>query len=204
MLITLTGMMGCGKSSVGRALALQLGLPFLDLDEVIRQRTGKTIPEFFAEGGESAFRRFEQDTLEALLTEEAIQGVLALGGGTVTTPACAQMVRECSHCIYLRTEPDTLIRRLSEQTCGRPLLQTDDLAGRITSLLEERAPLYEAVAHQVIDTDGDSVESLVQKIENGIIFAEKNQNELKYDDKASCRQADSSRNDSPLRKCDIS
>lgn len=173
MLITLTGMMGCGKSSVGRALALWLGVPFRDLDEVIRQRTGKTIPEIFAEGGEPAFRQLEQEALEAVLSEESIQGVLALGGGTVTTPECAQLIRERTWCVYLRTRPETLLRRLSDLTDGRPLLQTGDRMGRISFLLEQRAPLYESVAHLVIDTDDDSIENLVLKIGNGIIFAEK-------------------------------
>ncbi|MBO6081502.1 MAG: shikimate kinase [Bacteroidales bacterium] len=174
MLIALTGMMGCGKSSVGRALALWLGVPFQDLDEVIEQRTGKSIPEIFAEGGEAAFRRLEQEALEALLADRSVSGVLALGGGTVTTPACAELIREHSHCIYLRTSPETLVERLGRQPGGRPLLQTDDPAARIAALLEERAPLYESVASQILDTDAFSIENLVQKIGNGIIFAENN------------------------------
>ena len=87
--------MGCGKSSVGRELSRLLCCPFMDLDDVIEEKSGRTIPEIFAAGGEIAFRQMELATLQSIveqLPEETV--VLALGGGTVITPECAELVHE--------------------------------------------------------------------------------------------------------------
>lgn len=167
MILSLTGMMGCGKSSVGRALARRLGVPFFDLDELICQRSGKDIPTLFREGGEPGFRHLEQQTLEALLDDGPESTfVLSLGGGTVLTPACAALVRERTRCFYLRARPETLQRRLSRDPGARPLLQDEHVPERIRALLEEREPIYESVASDRIDTDPLPIDALVGKIEN--------------------------------------
>mgnify|MGYP003313262708 CR=1 FL=1 len=91
--------MGCGKSSVGRKLSQLLCCPFMDLDSVIEERTGRSIPDIFANDGEAAFRQMELDTLQNILREVGRQSVLSLGGGTVMTPECAELVREKTTCI---------------------------------------------------------------------------------------------------------
>ena len=111
MTISLTGFMGCGKSSTGRALAERLGARFMDLDAEIVARDGRTIPEIFREGGEAAFRAVELETLRAVL-DEAAQApgdvVLALGGGTLTVPAAREIILAETECVFLRTRFETI------------------------------------------------------------------------------------------------
>ena len=229
--------MGCGKSSVGRKLSQLLCCPFMDLDSVIEDRTGRSIPEIFANEGEAAFRQMELETLQNILREVGRQSappapshfvgpgrsccrrllaakvhwticpvahdpyagvrecqfrtsasqpistqiVLSLGGGTVMTPECAELVRENTTCIYLRASVDTLASRLASEAEGRPLLNpahnpgsTDnnnslnepatDLRTRIESLMSRRASTYEATAHMTIDTDDLSIDEIAQTL----------------------------------------
>ncbi len=168
--------MGCGKSSVGRRLSELLCCRFMDLDEVIESREGRTIPEIFAADGEAAFRRMEHEALKMVIDEYSSSTagnlVLALGGGTVMTPECAATVHECTYCIYLRATVDTLVSRLAPESAGRPMLQspassqasassqqpdTYALRGRITALMSVRSSVYESVAHQIIETDGKAI-----------------------------------------------
>ena len=177
-IIALTGFMGCGKSSVGRRLSELLCCPYMDLDAVIEERTGRSIPDIFASDGEAAFRQMELETLQNILEEVGKQIILSLGGGTVMTAECAELVREKTLCIYLRTGVETLVDRLSSGTEGRPLLNPEaddsnnsqkksdtDLRTRIESLMFRRASTYEATAHITIDTDGLSVDDLAHSIQ---------------------------------------
>ena len=210
--------MGCGKSSVGRRLSELLCCPYMDLDAVIEERTGRSIPDIFASDGEDAFRQMELETLHNILEEVGKQNapsapshsgaagpspyagvrecqfrtsasqptskqiILSLGGGTVMTAECAELVREKTLCIYLRTGVETLVDRLSSETEGRPLLNPEshpeaddsnnsqkksdtDLRTRIESLISGRASTYEATAHITIDTDGLSVDDLAHSIQ---------------------------------------
>ena len=162
MMISLTGFMGCGKSSVGRELSRLLCCPFMDLDSVIEYNAGRTIPEIFASDGEAVFRQMEKETLrEAVAQPSSI--VLALGGGTVMTKECAEMVHEKTLCIYLRASVDTLVRNLSDEGEGRPMLH-GDLQNRIEELMALRSAIYEKTAHIVIDTDGKSIEEIASEI----------------------------------------
>ncbi len=160
MLITLTGFMGSGKTTVGRILADALGCPFLDLDDLIVKKGGKSIPDIFAQDGEPAFRQ-----LEARLLRQTVEkygestAVLSLGGGAVTTPASATLVHEKTVCIYLRATLDTLLERLAGESAGRPLADAS-LAERLAA----REPLYEKTAHVVIDTDGLTPEDVSDEI----------------------------------------
>lgn len=170
MILCLTGMMGCGKSSAGRLLAERLGVPFLDLDNLIETRTGRSIPEIFATDGEAAFRVRERETLGEILDRSG-SCVLALGGGTVMTPACADLVRNRTCCVYLRTGGETLFLRLTsgrQETAGRPLLgsaqDTEALRRRIVRLLDERDPVYAAVARHTVDTDGLPLPEVADRI----------------------------------------
>ena len=160
MLITLTGFMGSGKTTVGRILADALGCPFLDLDEMIVKKAGKSIPDIFAQDGEPAFRQ-----LEARLLRQTVEkyggstAVLSLGGGAVTTAASATLLHEKTVCIYLRATLDTLMDRLAGETAGRPLADAS-LAERLAA----REPLYEKTAHVTIDTDGLTPEEVSDEI----------------------------------------
>lgn len=160
MLITLTGFMGSGKTTVGRILADALGCPFLDLDDLIVKKAGKSIPDIFAQDGEPAFRQ-----LEARLLRQTVEkygestAVLSLGGGAILAPASATLVHEKTVCIYLRATLDTLLFRLEGESAGRPLADAS-LAERLAA----REPLYEKTAHVVIDTDGLTPEEVSDEI----------------------------------------
>ena len=159
-MITLTGFMGSGKTTVGKVLADFLGCPFMDLDDLIVKKAGKSIPEIFAEDGEAAFRQLEARLLRQTVekyTENTV--VLALGGGAVTAPASAALLREKTVCIYLRATLETLLSRLEGETAGRPLADAS-LADRLAA----REPLYEQTAHVIIDTDGLSPDEVADEI----------------------------------------
>ena len=161
--------MGCGKSSVGRKLSQLLCCPFMDLDQVIEERAGRTIPEIFSQNGEPAFRQIELEALQYVVSDtdhEQPTGsmVLALGGGAVMTAECAEIIRTDTKCIYLRASVDTLMEHLEGQTDNRPLLSYADLRNRITELMAIRSATYENTAHTIIDIDGKSIEALASEI----------------------------------------
>ena len=201
--------MGCGKSSVGRRLSELLCCPFMDLDSVIEEYAGKSIPKIFTEDGEAAFRAMEQKVLEALtgggkmpltdledngidptysrgplpqsgplplagggkmpLTYDRVNAaesemvVLALGGGTVMTPECAELVQNNTRCIYLKASVETLVEHLAGEAAGRPMLADADLRPRIETLMQQRAATYEKNAHVIIDTDGKSIDEIARE-----------------------------------------
>ena len=160
MMITLTGFMGGGKTTVGRLLADALGCPFMDLDDLVVKKAGKSIPDIFAQDGEPAFRELEARLLRQTVSKYAEStAVLALGGGAVLAPASAALLREKTVCIYLRATLDTLLQRLAGETAGRPL--ADDAMG---ARLAEREPIYEETANVVIDTDGLSPDEVADEI----------------------------------------
>ena len=161
--------MGCGKSSVGRRLSELLCCSFIDLDDVIEEREGRSIPEIFATEGEAAFRQMELEALKAVLNSESERHtnndiVLALGGGAVTTEACALMVRDKTLCVYLRASVDTLVEHLAGEAAGRPMLADADLRTRIETLMQQRSATYEKTAHTIIDTDGKSIDEIACEI----------------------------------------
>ena len=124
MMVTLTGFMGSGKTTVGKVLADFLGCPFMDLDDLVVKKAGKSIPDIFAQDGEPAFRELEARLLRQTVAKYAEStAVLALGGGAVLAPASAALLHEKTVCIYLRATLDTLLVRLEGETAGRPLLQ---------------------------------------------------------------------------------
>ena len=160
MLIALTGFMGSGKSTVGRLVADALGCPFLDLDEIIVKKAGKTIPQIFEAEGERGFRRREKQALEQTVEKYAEStAVLALGGGTVTVPGAIGLLQEKTLCIYLQADADTLRPRLEGTSGERPL------AGEgWEERLADRLPLYEKAAHITLYSAGLSPEELTDEI----------------------------------------
>ena len=160
MTISLTGFMGCGKSSTGRALAERLGARFVDLDAEIVARDGRPIPEIFREGGEAAFRAVELETLRAVLNEAAQAPgdvVLALGGGTLTVPAAREIILAETECVFLRTRFETIRARLGDVDASRPLFANAD------ALYASREPLY-AQAPFAVDTDGKTPDEVAESI----------------------------------------
>jgi shikimate kinase len=156
--ISLVGMPGCGKSTVGRHLARQLGLHFFDSDSEIERRSGMPVREFFAQQGEAAFRDIEQDVIEELTGRPGT--LLATGGGAVLRPSNRDALHSRTHVFYLRATPEELHRRLRNDT-HRPLLQVADPLRRLRELYRERDPLYRRTAHFVVEAVRPSVPALL-------------------------------------------
>ncbi len=159
--IALVGMPGCGKSTVGRHLARQLGWRFVDSDHEIERQIGGSIRTFFEQQGEAAFRDLEQQSIAALTQQPAT--VLATGGGAVLRPANRLALRAGCKVIYLRSSPEELFRRLRHDT-QRPLLQVKDPLRRLRELFHQRDPLYRDACDYVIETGRPSVPNLVNMI----------------------------------------
>jgi shikimate kinase len=161
LLISLVGMPGGGKSTVGRQLAKQLQLSFFDSDHDIESRIGQPIRQFFEREGEDAFRDIEQAVIAELATQR--NAVVATGGGAVLREANRLALHRSGTVIYLRATPEELFRRLRHDT-QRPLLQVRDPLQRLRDLFRERDPLYRRTAHFVIETGRPSVPTLVNMI----------------------------------------
>ncbi len=161
MPISLIGLPGGGKSSVGRHLARNLQRRFVDCDHEIERRIGCSIRVFFEREGEDAFRDLEQQVLGELL--DGSKHVIATGGGAVLREANRTALHERSTVVYLRSSPEDLFRRLRHDT-QRPLLQVRDPMQKLRELHRHRNPLYEQTAHFVVDTGRPSIATLVNMI----------------------------------------
>lgn len=160
-MISLVGLPGSGKSTVGRQLARRLGLPFIDSDPEIERRIGCSIREYFEREGEERFRDAEESTIADIT--QTHQGVLSTGGGTVLRPANRACLRATGHVIYLRSSPEEVFKRLRHDR-NRPLLQVGDPLQRLKDLFALRDPLYRETAHFVVETGRPSVATLVNMI----------------------------------------
>lgn len=156
----MVGLPGSGKSTVGRQLARRLQLSFTDSDQVIEQRIGGPIREYFEREGEERFRNIEEQVLDEL-TQQA--GILSTGGGAVLRAANRERLRTRGKVVYLKSSPEELFRRLRHDT-QRPLLQVSDPLQRLRDLYAARDPLYRETAHFVIETGRPSVATLVNMI----------------------------------------
>lgn len=161
MILSLVGLPGSGKSTVGRQLARRLQLPFFDSDHVIEQRIGCSIREYFEREGEDRFRDVEESIIDQLTLNQ--KGVLSTGGGVVLRAANRLHLRQRGQVIYLNSSPDELFRRLRHDV-NRPLLQVADPLGRLRELHALRDPLYRETAHFIIETGRPSVATLVNMI----------------------------------------
>lgn len=155
--LALVGMPGCGKSTVGRHLARQLGLRFVDSDTEIEARIGMPIRDFFATQGEAAFRDVETDVIARLAAQRGL--VVATGGGAVLRPSNRDALHSQAHVFYLRATPEDLHRRLRNDN-HRPLLQVADPLRKLRELYRERDPLYHRTAHFVVESVRPSVQAL--------------------------------------------
>ncbi len=158
----LVGLMGAGKTTIGRALARRLNLQFIDSDHEIEERTGVRIATIFELEGESGFRTREEDVLSQLVQRQGV--VLATGGGAVLSAKTRAALRHHGTVIYLRACPDDLWQRTRHDR-NRPLLQTPDPRARLQELFNERDPLYRDVAHIIVNTAHQSVQKLVTQLE---------------------------------------
>lgn len=161
MILSLVGLPGSGKSTVGRQLARRLQVQFADSDVVIEQRLGCSIREYFEREGEERFRDVEESVIDELTQNH--HGVLSTGGGVVLRLANRARLKERGLVIYLNSSPDELFERLRHDV-NRPLLQVADPLTRLRDLHALRNPLYRVTAHFVIDTGRPSVSALVNMI----------------------------------------
>lgn len=160
--IILIGFMGCGKTSVGERLAKQCQFVFADTDALIEAKEKCTIKDIFAVQGEAYFRQAEEDMLKSLLTT-LDHAVLSTGGGMPIREANQALLKKLGMVVYLRTTKETIIHRVKSDTT-RPLLAGDDLEYKVDTLLTKRAPIYEACADVIVDTDGLDFEQVIDKI----------------------------------------
>jgi shikimate kinase len=159
--IFLVGMMGAGKSTVGRNLAKRLDREFFDTDRILTERTGVPIATIFEYEGEPGFRARERLVIAEFAARD--NAIVATGGGAILDEANRALMRESGTVIYLRAKLDDLCARTRRDT-SRPLLATPDPRATLAALLEARDPLYTACAHLVVDTGAQSVHSLVSRI----------------------------------------
>jgi len=166
--IYLVGLMGAGKTTIGRLLAKHLHKSFYDTDHEIERRTGVNIPLIFEVEGEAGFRKREAAVIEDLVHKQNI--VLATGGGAVLAAANRENLKQHGLVIYLRANVRELWQRTRNDK-NRPLLQGENPYEKLKQLFSERDPLYSEVATITIETEGDSVNSIVHQIEKLIANA---------------------------------
>lgn len=158
--IVLVGLMGAGKTSIGRRLARCLAVPFADADDEIVAVAGCSILDIFDLYGEQAFRDVERRVIGRMLQQQP--HVLATGGGAFMNPHTRMAIRERGVSVWLRADLDTLVERTSRRS-DRPLLRGDDPRARLESLMKERYPVY-AEADLIVDTCNEPPEATVQKV----------------------------------------
>jgi shikimate kinase len=158
------GMMGSGKSTVGRQTARTLRLPYRHLDAMVEAHFGLSIPKVFATLGEQAFRQAE----EALMLDLAMEGrdgVISLGGGSVLSSRGMQALKAAGKCVYLRGSVSTLLERASRRIESRPLIaNAADPGEEMARLLGQREHLYLQYADLIIDVDQNTIDALVKRV----------------------------------------
>jgi len=159
--IFLVGMMGAGKSTVGRLLARRCGFDFIDCDRELEARSGVSIATIFELESEEGFRRREAALIDELTQQP--RTVLATGGGAILRAENRRHLRDRGLVIYLRASVDEILRR-TQKDRARPLLQTTDRRGRIAQLLAEREAMYEEIAHVTVQSSSGNPNRLVAKL----------------------------------------
>lgn len=160
--LVLVGMMGAGKSTVGRVVAERLGRRLVDSDDLIEERTGRTVREIFATDGEATFRSLETEVLrEALRSTEP--AVIAAAGGVVLSEENRRLLRESgARVIWLSADPAVLVERV-RNGMHRPLLDADP-AGTLQRMWDQREPLYREVADAIVSVDGRSIVDVAEAV----------------------------------------
>ncbi len=158
--VALVGLMGAGKTAIGKKLAVRLGLPFMDADVAIEAAADCTIEEYFARHGEADFRRKERHVIARLLTEPV--QILATGGGAFIDPETRALMRGRALSIWLRAELDVLLARTARRT-NRPLLKQGDPREILGRLMATRYPLY-AEADLIVDSEEGPLDEMVERV----------------------------------------
>jgi shikimate kinase len=161
MSLILIGMMGSGKTTVGRALARRLNMRFVDLDRVIEMKTGKSVAQIFETDGEAAFREWETRALQELTNEQNI--VLSVGGGAPMRAQNFEMLKKIGKIVFLEASAKTVRERVERKRAKRPLLR-QNRNDTIERLLAERIEVYKK-ADWVVNVDEKSVPAIVRQIE---------------------------------------
>lgn len=161
--LILIGFMGAGKTTVGKLLAKEKGMNFVDTDERISAEQGKSIPDIFAEYGEPFFRDLETDLLRRMQTDTG-HAVISVGGGMPVRKENRELLRSLGCVIYLSATKQTILGRVQSDG-SRPMLNGDDLEKKVEELMRAREHLYKEAAHLDIRTDGRNVHQVIQIIE---------------------------------------
>lgn len=161
--LILIGFMGAGKSSIGRELAELCRRPLEDTDKLIEKQKGMAISRIFAEAGEETFRQMETDLLRKLKKQEP-GVILSCGGGLPLREENRDLLKAAGMVIYLRTSPETVLKRLAHDTT-RPLLQGDNVDEKVHRMMKERESCYLDACHETVDTDGKTIGEIAQEIQ---------------------------------------
>lgn len=164
--LVLVGLMGAGKSSIGRRLAAKLGVPFADADTEIEKAAGRTIPEIFEAFGEQEFRDGERRVIRRLI-EAGGSKVLATGGGAFMAEETRQLIKERALSLWLKADFDTLYERVSRRS-NRPLLKTADPKATLKDLMVKRYPTY-GEADLIVETRRVPIEETVEKVYHALL-----------------------------------
>jgi shikimate kinase len=159
--LILVGLPGSGKTTVGQAVAQKLGRTFLDVDQEIERREGRSVSQIFGEKGEAYFRKKEREITEEL----ALVGnmIVSPGGGWIADPENVALLRPPSRIVYLCVSPATALKRLGPMRMMRPLLTRPDPLGELTKLLDARKAAYETADH-VVSTELLDLQKVIQKV----------------------------------------
>ncbi len=160
--VALIGFMGTGKTAVGRVLAEKLNKEFVELDALIEQKAGKSIPEIFRQDGEITFREIEIEVAREIASKSNL--VIACGGGLVLNKINIDRLKEESVIVYLTASPDIILKRTLSGGETRPLLDVSDRASEIRELLSFRRPFYQRAADIEINTSKLDVDAVAEQI----------------------------------------
>ena len=161
--VIFTGFMGAGKTSAGHSYADHYHMPFIDTDQEIEKEAGMAISQIFKEQGEEAFRKLETQCLEKLL-KTTDGAVISVGGGLPLREENRELLKKLGLVVYLDVSPETVYKRIGTDVSSRPMLHSDDVPGRIRSLLNERRPLYLKAAHVAVDVNDRSLDAITEEI----------------------------------------
>ncbi|NNE52486.1 MAG: shikimate kinase [Sulfitobacter sp.] len=159
--VVMVGMMGAGKTAVGRALAARLGVPFLDSDAEIERAANLTIPEIFTRDGERFFRKRESEVIKRLLTGH--RGILSTGGGAFLAQGNREMISEKGVSLWLNADLELLWQRVKHKDT-RPLLRTDNPKGTLTQIYEARVPIYRQADLSVACDAALSIDEMASRV----------------------------------------
>ena len=160
--IALIGFMGVGKTEVGKVLAEKLRRKFVELDSLIEQKAGKSIPDIFQQDGEAAFRKLEIEVTKEVSKDKNL--VMACGGGIVLNKINIDRLRENARMVYLTASPGVILKRVANEEGQRPLLEVDSPALTIRELLEFRKPFYDRAADITINTSKLDIDAVAEQI----------------------------------------